>query len=96
MCRPEFEAWHITQKNPSTARFDTAFFHDNVNTVGPNTEQCLALVSPYYMKMSQLHLLIHLNELNELWKMLIFFTGAFCVPRPSGNGKNTFPKLDRL
>lgn len=28
--------------------------------------------------------------------MLIFFTGALCVPRPQGDGKNTLQKLDQL
>lgn len=71
-------------------------FHNSINAVGPNAEHWSASLLPYYMKMSQLHLLIYLNELNELWKMLIFFVGAFCVPHPQGNGKNTFEKLDQL
>lgn len=49
------------------------------------------------MKTSQLHLLIHWNELNEVWKMLIFvLTAALCVPYPWGIGTHTFLNMDHL
>ena len=45
--------------------------------------------------MSWLPILINFNELSELWRMLIFFMRAFCVPSPPRELWNTVQKLVR-
>lgn len=69
----------------------------SIHIIFGKQEECWAQGLSCYMKTTQLHLFIHWNELNEVWKMLIFvLVAVFCVPYPSGIDTHTFLNMDHL